>query len=305
MNLKDDEESQSFQKTLSENVNKRLIKGLNDIKQRHENGTHERDGEGMGPTGPSYRARLEQQRQDQAESQAAKAKENFYRQQQQQILAQDQIHSNDHQDYENADSSEDEYDRLLDEVQEDPTILALRQQRLENLRQQQAQRADWLSKGHGQYRLITQDEFLAECTGSSEWVVVNFCHDEYERCHIMDHHLQIIATNHLECKFLKISAPKAPFFVSKLQIKTLPTLLVFQDGKVVDRLVGFQGLSGDPNKPDDWPTSALQFWLSHLKFGKAAIQYIPPSDELIAEMKRLGLQTSSIYSQNNPYDEDI
>ncbi len=48
---------------------------------------------------------------------------------------------------------------------------------------------------------------------------------------------------HSECKFVRIHATKAPFFVEKLNIKTLPTLLIFKDGKTVERLIGFDGVS--------------------------------------------------------------
>jgi thiol-disulfide isomerase/thioredoxin len=288
------------------------MKGVQDIQQRRAQGTHERDGEGMGPTGPTYRAREEKQQQQQQALKAAQETENLHNLERLEILKQQ--HSQLESDARNgdtndnacaSDSSDDEYDHLLEELEEDPTIVALRQQRLNVLRHQQTQRADWLAKGHGQYRIITQDEFLTECTGSSPWVVVHFAHDEFERCKIMDHHLRIIATQHLECKFLKILAPKAPFFVNKLAVKTLPTLLIFRDGKVADRLTGFDGLAPDAvNKPDEWETSRLQLWLSELKGGEAAIQYTPPSDEVLKEMKRLGLQhRGTIYSEANTYDE--
>ena len=45
--------------------------------------------------------------------------------------------------------------------------------------------------------------------------------------------------------FLYINAEKAPFFVEKLHVRTLPTLCLFIDGKMKDKLVGFEGLSGD------------------------------------------------------------
>jgi hypothetical protein len=59
----------------------------------------------------------------------------------------------------------------------------------------------------------------------------------------MDFHLQQIAVQHSECKFVHIHATKAPFFVEKLKIKTLLTLLIFKNGKAVERLIGFDGVS--------------------------------------------------------------
>ena len=45
----------------------------------------------------------------------------------------------------------------------------------------------------------------------------------------------------------------APFFVKKLQIQVLPTIVCFVDGIAVDRVVGFADLG---NK-DDFPQIAL------------------------------------------------
>jgi thiol-disulfide isomerase/thioredoxin len=70
----------------------------------------------------------------------------------------------------------------------------------------------------------------------------------------MDHHLEMIAPMHIECKFVKIDAEKCPFFIQKLQVQTLPTLMVFKDGVTEDKLTGFQGLSNDPSDPDVWHT---------------------------------------------------
>jgi thioredoxin-like negative regulator of GroEL len=75
----------------------------------------------------------------------------------------------------------------------------------------------------------------------------------------MDMHLERLAPAHLECKFIKINADKAPFFVQKLQIRVLPAVLVFIDGISVSRIEGFEGLNDDmsPGKEDEWPTGNL------------------------------------------------
>ncbi|GMP27352.1 hypothetical protein CsSME_00003387 [Camellia sinensis var. sinensis] len=70
----------------------------------------------------------------------------------------------------------------------------------------------------------------------------------------MDKHLKSLAPKHIDCKFVKLDAENAPFFVSKLAIKTLPCVILFRNGIAVDRLVGFQDLGGK----DDFTTKALQ-----------------------------------------------
>merc|ERR1719354_97209 len=181
------------------------------------------------------------------------------------------------------DSDDDEYDDLLDD---DAELEAIRARRIHQMKQMQAETAKHKALGHGEVRTISQDQFLPECTGDSEWVAVHFYHKEFERCKIMDHHLKIVAPAHLECKFLRMDAEMAPFFVSKLNIKTLPTLIVFREGKAVDKLMGFQELVVDPTEPDKWHTGRLQQWLSHT----GAIKYTIPTEEIKEEMRKMGIR---------------
>jgi thioredoxin-like negative regulator of GroEL len=43
---------------------------------------------------------------------------------------------------------------------------------------------------------------------------------------------------------LCLNAEKAPFFIQKLAIRTLPTIVCFIDGVARDRVVGFEDLGG-------------------------------------------------------------
>ena len=52
--------------------------------------------------------------------------------------------------------------------------------------------------------------------------------------------LERLASNHYEAKFVKINANSALFFVEKLHIQTLPTLIVFKKGKVLRKFIGFE-----------------------------------------------------------------
>ena len=86
-----------------------------------------------------------------------------------------------------------------------------------------------------------------------KFVVVHFFHNDFERSKIMDHHLNIICKQHTETKFVKINAEKCPFFIAKLQIQVLPTVICFMDGVSFDRIVGFEELGGK----DEFPTLLL------------------------------------------------
>ena len=66
-------------------------------------------------------------------------------------------------------------------------------------------------------------------------------------------HMNKIAQEHKETKFVRIDAEKCPFFVSKLNIQMLPTIICFCDGIAVDRICGFDELGGT----DDFPTIVM------------------------------------------------
>lgn len=105
--------------------------------------------------------------------------------------------------------------------------------------------------------------------------------------------MKIIAQEHLEAKFLRIDVEKSPFFVSKLNIKTLPSLFVFDNGKHIAQLAGFDGLAKNPKKPDEWHTGRLQEWIAET----GAIKYERPTEEVMEEMKRLGIVArGNVYS---------
>ncbi len=81
-------------------------------------------------------------------------------------------------------------------------------------------------KGHGKYTEIVEEEYLPIVT-KSELVVCHFYHGDFERCKIVDHHLQKIAPAHEEARFIHVNAEKAPFFINRLKIQTLPTIVLF------------------------------------------------------------------------------
>ena len=142
---------------------------------------------------------------------------------------------------------DDEYDE-----EEEKIMRELREKRLGEYKNENMEIQENMAKGHGQYTEIKEDEFLSNVTGS-KLVICHFYHKDFERCKIVDHHLRQIAREHPEARFIYINAEFSPFFVAKLQIQVLPTIVCFADGIAVDRVVGF----GDLGNKDDFPTIAL------------------------------------------------
>lgn len=141
----------------------------------------------------------------------------------------------------------------LDELMDDPELEKLHADRIAALKKEAEKREAWKRKGHGEYKEVTEGDFLGEVTGS-EKVICHFYHREFYRCKIMDKHLQTLSQKHIDTKFIKLDAENAPFFVAKLAVKTLPCVILFRQGVAVDRLIGFQDLGGK----DDFTTKSLE-----------------------------------------------
>lgn len=57
------------------------------------------------------------------------------------------------------------------------------------------------------------------------------------RLQVMDKHLNLLAKQHIETRFVKINAEKSPFLAEKLKIIVLPTLALIKNAKVDDYVV--------------------------------------------------------------------
>jgi len=84
--------------------------------------------------------------------------------------------------------------------------------------------------------------------------IVHFYSTDFPRCLIIDKHLSLLARQHSETRFSRLDATKAPFFVQKLKIAVLPSIVLFKGGIAVDRIVGFDELGGR----DDFSTLTLE-----------------------------------------------
>ncbi|XP_073155256.1 thioredoxin domain-containing protein PLP3B-like [Henckelia pumila] len=144
----------------------------------------------------------------------------------------------------------------LDELMDDPELEKLHADRIAALKKEAEKRQELKIQGHGEYREITEPDFLGEVRGSNK-VISHFYHREFYRCKIMDKHLKSLAPRHFNTKFIKLDAENAPFFVTKLGIKTLPCVILFRNGVATDRLIGFQDLGAK----DDFPTRTLEVLL--------------------------------------------
>lgn len=226
-----------MQGAMAQEVNNRMGRAVEDLKNKYERGQGGNDVSVDGPTGAAYQKEM-------AEKKALKREKKLREAQQED----DDLARNQEKYFEDEDNDADE----------DNELRMLREKRLRQIQGAQRQKLEDIGKGHGQYRNIVQDEFLHEVTNSM-YTVCHFYHNDFEKCKVMDHHLNILAKRHIETKFVKIDAAKTPFFVQKLAVRMMPTLIFFVDGVAKEKLIGFEGLSDDLPiyQEDEWKTIKL------------------------------------------------
>ncbi|UZJ56193.1 hypothetical protein CBS101457_005513 [Exobasidium rhododendri] len=165
----------------------------------------------------------------------------------------------------------DELEREMEEEgQRDGVVGRLREERMEELKRQlgEAQAQRDAPRGSGRVTEPSSEKELililgdrgGELDGSKSGmpIVVHFTHKEFRRCDIMNSHLEILASQHPETLFLKISVLSSPFLVEKLSIKVLPCLVIFgAKAQVKDRIVGFEDLGNS----DGFTTKTLEWRL--------------------------------------------
>ena len=231
-----DEDQQNVMSAVAELQTKYLDNAINDLQEKYANGDRSVETSVTAPTGSAYKSKIAQEKKNQKASSSSSS------------FSSDNQKSNALLDLADDDDMNDDDDGLR----------RLRDARKKQLLNEHQEKIENLSKGHGQYRDIVQDEFLKEVT-SSKHVICHFYHRDFARCKIMDHHLNILAARHIESKFIKINAEKALFFVEKLIIRTIPTVVMFDDGLGTGKIVGFEGLSDNQpeGKEDEWSTATL------------------------------------------------
>lgn len=161
----------------------------------------------------------------------------------------------------------------MDNMGEDDYV-RLRRQRLEHMKEQALEKEQWRRNDHGTLTTITdQKEFFEACKKSKRCVVL-FYRAGSKWCDVLSDHLQVLATKHMEAKFMKVDAENSPFLVERLNVWMMPTVICCKEGKVHRQ---FNGLSEiDPS--GKFETASLEFALHNCEM----LDDMPLVDEVMA-----------------------
>ncbi|KAF2868522.1 thioredoxin-like protein [Massariosphaeria phaeospora] len=146
-------------------------------------------------------------------------------------------------------------DALIAALEDDSELDAFREQRLQQLHAEFDKARQLRANDHGTYVEIKDEKGLMDITTSTKLCVVHFFKPDFNRCGIMDSHLESLAPAHYEARFLKINVDNCPFLVTRLKVKVLPCVIAFINGVGVDRVIGFEGLG---RTPDSFTTRDLE-----------------------------------------------
>ncbi len=84
---------------------------------------------------------------------------------------------------------------------------------------------------------LSYDE-LDEFIKSSDYAVIDFWAPWCAPCHVLHRIIETIAPSFPQINFARINTQKYPQAAERFEIYGLPTLLLFQKGRPVDRIVG-------------------------------------------------------------------
>lgn len=152
----------------------------------------------------------------------------------------------------NNDEDEDDLIEAL-EKESEHDVSGLRERRLQQLHEEVVRARIMRDQGStGGYQEIKDEKAIMDITTQTKLVVVHFFRSDFNRCRILDTHLEVLAPKHFDTRFLRINVDNCPFLVAKLKIQVLPTLLAFVNGTTVDRVLGFEGVGRGGDNFKTW-----------------------------------------------------
>ncbi len=86
---------------------------------------------------------------------------------------------------------------------------------------------------------INEENFVHEVLKSSGLVIVDFSAKWCEPCKMLSPVLEKISNENKDVRIVKIDVDESPKVVKRYGIRSIPMLIFFKNGRVVDEIVGF------------------------------------------------------------------
>lgn len=86
--------------------------------------------------------------------------------------------------------------------------------------------------------VLTKDNFDTEVYASDKTVLIDFWASWCGPCRMVLPIVEQIAEEHPEYKICKVNVDEQPELAQKFQVRSIPTLVVVKEGKVVNQSVG-------------------------------------------------------------------
>jgi len=155
---------------------------------------------------------------------------------------------------------------------------------------------DQRENDHGRYTEIFDEKEVVRVSANEKRCVIHFYHRNFQRCKVMDKHLEALAPKYFSTRFARVFVESVPWLVEKLGIKVLPCVICFIDGVSKDRLIGFEGL-GDA---DDFNTAVLE-----MRLAQSGVLQKPPTAQVQRESEDDIPRKSRIRSTNRGDGDDF
>lgn len=85
---------------------------------------------------------------------------------------------------------------------------------------------------------VSDDDFN-DVVASNKLVVVDFFATWCGPCRALSPYIDELSINHHNILFAKANIEETPVIANELNVKSLPCVIIFENGKEIDRVVGF------------------------------------------------------------------
>eukprot|EP00397_Hematodinium_sp_SG-2012_P024333 GEMP01025337.1.p1 GENE.GEMP01025337.1~~GEMP01025337.1.p1 ORF type:complete len:190 (+),score=49.27 GEMP01025337.1:92-661(+) len=145
-------------------------------------------------------------------------------------------------------------------------IEEIRRKRLEQMKDEHAQKQNKQRTGHGTYEDLTDEKEFFTVTKDSDRMLVHFYRPATWRCEIVDKHFREFCRKHWRVRFCRINAEKVPFLCERLNIWCLPSVVCIKKGHTEHTIVGFSELSGDEHTTEEYERLLAKWEMVDLEY---------------------------------------